>query len=74
MSAFFPRSMFYQIFGPQDWAILFIKSDFCSDSFYTLYLNWPDKVLFKDQTLSLISVVLLEGQFISLILLHQSLM
>ena len=57
-SAFF-LEIFYQIFGPQDWAYYLLSQIFVVVAF-TIVFKFADK-LFKNKTLSLISVLLLEG-------------
>ena len=57
-SAFFPE-VFYQIFGPQDWAYYLLSQIFVVVAFVVVFKFAED--LFKNKTLSLISVLLLEG-------------
>ena len=57
-SAFF-LEIFYQIFGPHDWASYLLSQIFVVVAF-TIVFKFADK-LFKNKTLSLISVLLLEG-------------
>ena len=57
-SAFFPEMMF-QIFGAQDWAYYLLSQIFVVIAFIIVF-KFADE-LFKNKTLSLISVLLLEG-------------
>ena len=57
-SAFF-LEIFYQIFGVQDWAYYLLSQLFVVIAFIVVF-KFADQ-LFKDKTLSLISVLLLEG-------------
>ena len=57
-SAFFIE-IFYQIFGSQDWAYYLLSQIFVVIAFFIVFKF--SKELFKDKTLSLISVLLLEG-------------
>ena len=57
-SAFFPEMMF-QIFGPQDWAYYLLSQIFVVIAFIVVFKF--AKEIFKNKTLSLISVLLLEG-------------
>jgi len=57
-SAFFPEMMF-QIFGAQDWAYYLLSQIFVVIAFIVVFKFSEE--LFKDKTLSLISVLLLEG-------------
>ena len=57
-SAFFPEMMF-QIFGAQDWAYYLLSQIFVVIAFIVVFKF--SQQLFKDKTLSLISVLLLEG-------------
>ena len=57
-SAFFPEMMF-QIFGAQDWAYYLLSQIFVVIAFIVVFKF--SEQLFKDKTLSLISVLLLEG-------------
>ena len=57
-SAFF-LEVFFQIFGPQDWAYYLLSQIFVVIAF--IFVFKFSENLFKDQTLSLISVLLLEG-------------
>ena len=57
-SAFF-LEIFYQIFGVQDWAYYLLSQIFVVIAFIVVF-KFADQ-LFKDKTLSLISVLLLEG-------------
>ena len=57
-SAFFSE-MFFKIFGPQDWAFYLLSQIFVAISFIFVFKFAEE--LFKDKTLSLISVLLLEG-------------
>ncbi len=58
LSAFFPE-VFFQIFGPQDWAYYFLSQIFVVVSFFIIF-NLSQEIL-NDGTLSLLSVFLLEG-------------
>jgi 4-amino-4-deoxy-L-arabinose transferase-like glycosyltransferase len=58
MSAFFPE-VFYQIFGAQDWAYYLLSQIFVVIAFIVVFKFAEE--LFKNKTLSLISVLLLEG-------------
>ena len=58
LSAFFPE-VFYQIFGSQDWAYYLLSQIFVVIAFFVVFKF--AKELFKNRTLSLISVLLLEG-------------
>ena len=58
VSAFFPE-IFYQIFGPQDWAYYLLSQIFVAVAFVIVF-KFAEELL-KNQTLSLISVLLLEG-------------
>ncbi len=58
VSAFFPE-IFYQIFGAQDWAYYLLSQIFVVIAFVVVF-KFAEK-LFKNKTLSLISVFLLEG-------------
>ena len=60
MVAFFPE-VFFQIFGPQDWAYYLLSQIFIIISFY--YVFKFSKEIFKNDILSLISVLLIEGIF-----------
>ena len=57
-SAFFPEMMF-QIFGAHDWAYYLLSQIFVVIAFIVVFKF--SEQLFKDKTLSLISVLLLEG-------------
>jgi len=57
-SAFFPE-VFYQIFGPQDWAYYLLSQLFVVIAFVVVF-KFAEELL-KNKTLSLISVLLLEG-------------
>src|SRR6056300_658756 len=57
-SAFFPE-VFYQIFGPQDWAYYLLSQIFVLISFYIVF-KFSYEIL-KNIRLSLISVLLLES-------------
>ena len=57
-SAFFPE-IFYQIFGAQDWAYYLLSQIFVVIAFMVVFKFAEE--LFKNKTLSLISVLLLEG-------------
>ena len=59
-SAFFPE-VFYQIFGPQDWVYYLLSQIFVVIAFIVVF-KFADE-LFKNKTLSLISVLLLEGVY-----------
>ena len=56
--AFF-LEVFYQIFGPQDWAYYLLSQIFVMIAFLVVFKFAEE--LFKNKTLSLISVLLLEG-------------
>jgi len=58
MSAFFPE-LFYLIFGPQDWSYYLLSQIFVVIAFFVVFKFAEE--LFKNTTLSLISVLLLEG-------------
>ena len=58
LSAFFPE-VFFQIFGPQDWAYYFLSQIFVVISFFIIF-KLSQEIL-NDGTLSLISVFLIEG-------------
>jgi 4-amino-4-deoxy-L-arabinose transferase-like glycosyltransferase len=58
VSAFFPE-IFYQIFGPQDWAYYLLSQIFVAVAFVIVF-KFAEEFL-KNKTLSLISVLLLEG-------------
>ena len=57
-SAFFPE-VFYQIFGPQDWAYYLLSQIFVVIAFVVVFKFAEE--FFKNKALSLISVFLLEG-------------
>ena len=57
-SAFFPE-IFYQIFGTQDWAYYLLSQIFVVIAFMVVFKFAEE--LFKNKTLSLISVLFLEG-------------
>ena len=57
-SAIFPE-IFYQIFGAQDWAYYLLSQIFVVIAFFVVFKFAQE--LFKNKTLSLISVLLLEG-------------
>jgi len=57
-SAFFPE-IFYQIFGPQDWAYYFLSQIFVVISFFVVWKFSEE--FFSDKTYGLLSVLLLEG-------------
>ena len=57
-SAFFPE-IFFQIFGPQDWAYYFLSSLFVVISFYFVF-KVADEIL-SSKLLSLFSVLILEA-------------
>ena len=58
VSAFFSE-IFYQIFGAQDWAYYLLSQIFVVTAFIVVF-NFAQE-LFKNKTLSLVSVLLLEG-------------
>ena len=58
LSAFFPE-VFFQIFGPQDWAYYFLSQIFVVISFFIIF-KLSQEIL-NDGTLSLLSVFLIEG-------------
>ena len=58
LSAFFSE-VFYQMFGPQDWAYYLLSQIFVVIAFFVVF-KFAEKV-FKNKTLCLISVFLLEG-------------
>jgi 4-amino-4-deoxy-L-arabinose transferase-like glycosyltransferase len=58
MSAFFPE-VFYQIFGPKDWAYYLLSQIFVVIAFIVVF-KFAEEI-FKNKTLSLVSVLLLEG-------------
>jgi len=58
VSAFFSE-VFYQIFGPQDWAYYLLSQIFVVISFIIVFKFSED--FFKNKTLCLISILLLEG-------------
>ena len=58
VSAFFPK-IFFQIFGAQDWAYYLLSQIFVVTAFVVVFKLAEE--LFKNKTLSLISVLLLEG-------------
>ncbi len=58
LSAFFPE-VFFQIFGPQDWAYYFLSQIFVVTSFFIIFKLSHE--IFNDGTLSLLSVFLIEG-------------
>ncbi len=58
LSAFFPE-VFFQIFGPQDWAYYFLSQIFLVISFFIIF-KLSQEIL-NDGTLSLLSVFLIEG-------------
>ena len=51
--------IFYQIFGSQDWAYYFLSQIFVVSTFFIVWIF--SKEFFKNQTYSLISILLLEG-------------
>ena len=55
----FAVEIFYQIFGNQDWAYYFLSQLFVISTFFIVWIFSKD--FFKNQTYSLISVLLLEG-------------
>ena len=58
LSAWFVE-LFYQIFGNQDWAYYLLSQIFVVFSFFIVFKFSED--FFKDKSLSLISILLLEG-------------
>ncbi len=58
LSAFFPE-VFFQIFGPQDWAYYFLSQIFVVISFFIIF-KLSQEIL-NDGTLSLLSVFIIEG-------------
>ncbi len=58
LSAFFPE-VFFQIFGPQDWAYYFLSQIFVVISFFIIF-KLSNEIL-NDGILSLLSVFLIEG-------------
>ena len=58
LSAFFPE-VFFQIFGPQDWAYYLLSQIFVVISFFIIF-KLSQEIL-NDNTLSLLSVFLIEG-------------
>ena len=58
LSAFFSE-VFFQIFGPQDWAYYFLSQIFVVTSFFIIF-KLSQEIL-NDGTLSLLSVFLIEG-------------
>ena len=58
LSAFFPE-VFFQIFGPQDWAYYFLSQIFVVISFFIIF-KLSQEIL-NDGTLTLLSVFLIEG-------------
>jgi len=58
LSAFFPE-VFFQIFGPQDWAYYLLSQIFVVMSFFIIF-KLSQEIL-NDGTLSLLSVFLIEG-------------
>ncbi len=58
LSAFFPE-VFFQIFGPQDWAYYFLSQIFVVISFFIIF-KLSQEIL-NNGTLSLLSVFLIEG-------------
>ena len=58
LSAFFPE-VFFQIFGPQDWAYYFLSQIFVVISFFIIFKLSQE--IINDGTLSLLSVFLIEG-------------
>ena len=55
----FAVEIFYQIFGNQDWAYYFLSQLFVVSAFFVIFKFSED--FFKSKTLSLVSVLLLEG-------------
>ncbi len=60
LSAFFSE-VFFQIFGPQDWAYYFLSQIFVGVSFFIIF-KLSQEIL-NDGTLSLLSVFLIEGVY-----------
>ena len=60
LSAFFPE-IFFQIFGPQDWAFYFLSQLFVIISFIIVFKLSLE--ILNDKKLALLSVLLLEGIF-----------
>ena len=61
----------FQLFGNNDWAFYFLSQIFL---IFTFLIVWKfSNEIFRDKTLSLISVLMLSG-FFSIIIRHQSLM
>ena len=58
--AFF-LEIFYQIFGPKDWAYYLLSQIFVATAFIVVFIFAEE--FFKNKTLSLISVLLLEGVY-----------
>ena len=56
LSAFFPE-VFFQIFGPQDWAYYLLSQIFVIFSFFIVFKL--GKEIFKSEILAIISVLLL---------------
>ena len=67
LSAFFPE-VFFQIFGPQDWAYYFLSQIFVVTSFFIIF-KLSQEIL-NDDTLSLLSVFLIEGIYFYLSIIH----
>ena len=55
----FAVTVFYEIFGNQDWAYYFLSQLFVVSAFFVIFKFSED--FFKSKTLSLVSVLLLEG-------------
>ena len=55
----FAVAVFYEIFGNQDWAYYFLSQLFVVSAFFVIFKFSED--FFKNKTLSLVSVLLLEG-------------
>jgi len=55
----FAVAVFYEIFGNQDWAYYFLSQLFVVSAFFVIFKFSED--FFKSKTLSLVSVLLLEG-------------
>ena len=55
----FSVEIFYQLFGNQDWAFYLLSQIFVASSFFIVWLFSKD--FFKNHTLCLVSVLLLEG-------------
>ena len=66
-SAFFPE-VFFQIFGPQDWAYYLLSQIFVIIAFYFVF-KFANEIL-RNIKLSLISVLLLESIFFYNFIIH----